>query len=120
PSGKPGKSSTLSRLTIRPPGICASTTSVLRPRRAPKSPAVSPASPPPTTTRSWLSPLINRNGLVLPRPKDAPVAVRLAADHDRFDLILREHRDGLVVGRLQLRRVRLRAEGGARVDVVLD
>src|SRR5438093_1742064 len=105
-----------------PPGTCGSSTSVDRPRRAANRPAVRPAIPPPITTRSWsrLPPLVDRGGLVVARPEDPPVAVRLAAHDDDLDLLPPEHRDQLVVLRLELGRVRLLAEGRAWVDVVLD
>src|SRR5688572_5279944 len=55
PLGKPGKFSIFSTFSTWPPDAMCSTMTVLSPCRAPTRPAVRPASPAPTTTRSYRS-----------------------------------------------------------------
>src|SRR5690242_1379761 len=112
PAMKPGKSSTRSIVPSWPPGMPGASTIVAQPRRAAKRPAVRPATPPPITTVSNTrsAPCVDGDGLPVPRAHDAPVPIRLAADHDDVDLLASEHRDQLVRGRLQMRRQRLLAE----------
>src|SRR4051794_30003993 len=64
-------------------------------------------------------PVVDLHGLLIVAAHDAPVAVRLAAHDHHVDILAAEHGNERVGLGLQLRRPRLLAEGGARVDVVL-
>src|SRR6185437_17069271 len=93
--------------------------------------ALRPATPAPTMTTSACrmtrdpcdpgsAPVVDRDRGAELRSHDLPVAVGFATDHDDVDRILREHVDRLVGLRFQPCCERLHAEGGVRVDVVLD
>src|SRR5262245_54253330 len=71
-------------------------------------------------TRRELTPVVDRDGVLVGAAHDAPVPVRLAADHDDVDVLPSEHRDELVRRCAEVRSPRLLAERRPRVDVILD
>src|SRR5262247_4532949 len=66
------------------------------------------------------APLVDRGRLLVAAPHDAPVAVGLAADDHHVDILPPEHADQRVGSGLEVRGPRLLAEGGSRIEIVLD
>src|SRR5712691_6130115 len=73
-----------------------------------------------TSRAQHLTPVVNRDGLLVIAAHDAPVAIRLAAHHHHVDGLGTEYRNQLIWRRLELRGPGLLAKGRPWVEIVLD